>query len=409
MRIVASIIIIVLFVSTSFAQRMDANGWSSEQNSFVQAYGFFSASSSDFSSKFLRQAFFGDELSSTQIADQYALLNSKINSFGADYESALRLKLGLLNSGSFLFKISDFAHADASLDKELFGLAFKGNAPYAGDSLFFKPSQFNYYKYQQLGIGYEFELNEDTRLFAMISAINAQSATSAAMYRGAIYTSSFGDTLYTDAYASGFFTNSNRRSNGGGAALSFGINANLEIGNSDWLVNMAFENIGLIQYSNTTQFSVDTAVTYIGFEVNDFSQNIGADIRTQVEDSLLPGFDEVSSKTWNNAGIPGYAQFSMQRQVESGLAVAFGGTYRWQSSFKTYTWLSGGYQFENGLSLMGEAGYGGYTSLQFGASAMLALDQLQIQARIANIERLATSNKNLGLTAFLGIQYQFEL
>lgn len=403
------ILVWILCFTSVQAQRLDVNGWQGNKNSFAQVYGFFSVGSSDFSMRFLSQSLFSETVSNDQVQEQFDLLNPGLNRLGGDYESAFRLKLGLFEKGALLLKIGDYAHTNLTVDKNLFGLFYRGNAPYAGDSLFFNPSNGTLQRYQQVGVGYSSAMKDGSEFFVMLSAINAQAMFNAALYRGALYTSSFGDTVYADAFFSGVATDGGF-SNGGGAAVSLGIATKAVFFNSDWTANMSIENLGMVQYNNqTSQFGLDTNLTYVGFELSDFDSGFENEIQSQIEDSLIAGFNDVEYTRWTNALLPGYAQLSLIKDVEKGLALGFGGTYRWQSEFNAYAWGQAGYSFGNGLSLLGEAGYGGYTGIQLGVSAKYETETIGVHARLSSVEGLLQPKSQLGLTAFLGINYQFEL
>lgn len=409
MKLRMVILVWIIGITSANAQRLDVNGWHGNKNSFAQAYVFFSLGSTDFSMKFLNQSLFSEAVTNEQVQDQYDLLNPGLNRLGGDYESALRVRLGLFEKGALLIKIGDYAHTNLTLDKSLFGVFYRGNAPYAGDSLFLNPSNGTIQRFQQFGVGYSSSLKDGTEFFVMLSAINAQAMFNAALYRGALYTSDFGDTIYADAFFSGVVTDGGF-SNGGGAALSLGITTKADFFNSDWTANMSIENLGMVQYNNqTSQFGLDTSFTYVGFEVNDFGSGFENEIQRQVEDSLIAGFNDVAYSRWTNALLPGYAQLSIIKDVEKGLALGFGATYRWQSEFNPYAWAQAGYSFGNGLSLLGEAGYGGYTSIQLGVLAKYETETISVHARLSSIEGLFQPQNQLGLTAFLGINYQFEL
>lgn len=402
-------IVLLLCASVVSAQRLDVNGWQGNKNSFVHAYGFLSLGSTDFSMRFANQSLFSESVSNDQVQEQYDLLNSGLNRLGGDYESAIRARLGLFEKGALLIKVADNAHTNLTLDKNLFGVFYRGNAPYAGDSLFINPSNGTFQRYQQFGIGYSSNLKDGSEFFVMLSAINAQAMFNAALYRGSLYTSHFGDSLYADAFFSGVATDGGF-SNGGGAAVSLGISTKSILFNSNWLLNMSIENLGMVQYNNqTNQFGLDTSFTYVGFELNDFGDGFESQIQQQIEDSVVAGFDDVANNRWTNVLLPGHAQLSMIKEVEKGLALGFGGTYRWQSDFNAFAWGQAGYAFGNGLSLLGEAGYGGYTSFQLGVLAKYQTETIGVQARLASIEGLLQPKNQLGLTAFLGINYQFEL
>lgn len=399
------IAILILFSALAFGQRLDNNTWGN-QPSFVQAYGYVGGSSTAFTTKFFNQLFRSDTLQNDQLDNQWKKL-SETNFLGLDYESGIRLKFDVSKKGAVLFKVSDNIHVDAQIDKNLFGLALYGNWQFAGDTLTMSPSHFNYMRFQQIGFGYAFKPNKDFEGYVMISAINANRALNGGLYRGEVFTNSFGDTLYADVFASGL-RSGNKLANGGGAAVSLGMSTKVYFAGQSWKTEVAIENLGMVQWDlDTKTFELDTQLLYTGVYVNDINGNIEKEVKRQFLDSIAAGFDGLIRNNWRNSVLPGYAQLSFSNITKSGVVSAFGAMARRNSVYKPFAWFNGGYKWKGGFDTRVEVGYGGYRKLQVGCSANFETDDLRFNFRLSNLESILPMVNGFGLTSFVGLQYIF--
>ena len=254
--------------------------------------------------------------------------------------------------------------------RDLYGLAFFGNAPYEDRTAELAPSALEQQRYQQVGWGV---VDHRSWSWARLSFVKGQSFQLVDVREGDLYTAPDGRVL--DTRLDGTFSRSDTAQrgwdafNGLGAALSGRWNHRLDLpwsdGRSDWL-SVELRDLGVVYWNDRSLYlDKDTVYAYEGlyvdniFDVGDlvvdeeyFRDTLALNYATKAQWRMLPSQAMVRlyTRPWQRVGlavsvrqvvIPGFVpEVGLQAWMHPsnawrwGLAVRYGGFTTWQAGLQ---------------------------------------------------------------------------
>lgn len=379
----------------------------------VGTYGGITATSSDFSNRFVGSLVSDNQLEPALILDQLSVLDSDRNRLGVDYELGVLGSWNVKNGPhSLLFRASDGGHIHFSTPKNAMALVFQGNKPFAGDTLDFSNVSGLGIRYQQLSLGWSYNQGIGASIWAMASFVNGQQMAEIDISRSWLYTGALGDTLGVGLTGSGYLSDTSHigfaKPNGIGAAIDFGVNRHFQGAFSDWKMSASVQNLGMIEWSTRTiQVDVDTNLNWYGLEINDLLATGDQFEGTALEDSLTEGIDNSISKGNHYTWLPGVAQVDFIQLKEKGMELGGGGVVRWNAGYNPFAYARIGYRFKPAIAVHGLVGYGGYGTLQLGISGGYVTEHIHAGLAVNNLEAFIVPAKFAGGSLNFHFSYLF--
>lgn len=393
-----------------YAQQSVQVSWGEPRSSVaINASGV--AASAHFQNRFAMSLLQDDVLDTSVVRSQGDALGMSNNRIGGDYELALQARWQLSGSNiGLLFKAADVGHAHAGVPANAFELAMHGNQPFAGDTLDISAMQFQFWRYQQVGIGAAYEMGPHNGLYMLASFINGEQFAKAEIDRAWIYTSELGDTLSAGVNGQYWQSDTARfgfaKPNGAGVALDFGAKWRLLVKGDDLHIRANVYNLGFVQWSGQTLYvEADSNIEFRGIAVNDLeniSEQLGGEI---IEDSLVGDARSLPKKGVSNQWLPGWAQIDLMQHREKGAEFGGGFVMRWNAHYRPYGYLVGGYRFNENISTHMTLGYGGYAQMQIGLQAAFEWEQFSAGVRISNLEGVLLPGRFAGFGGRVQLRY----
>jgi hypothetical protein len=404
-----------LLALQSIGQQPLSSNWQSNgsHNSFVRINAGVTAASSNFTNQFAKSLLLDDQLNKEALNAMLSNMDMRSNRLGGDYEVGLEVKWNPKKSAhSLLFKMADVAHAHGSVPSTAIQLGFLGNAQFAGDTVDFSGMEFSAWRYQQIGIGWNYKHELSWGVYAMASYINGEQFAQAQVDRAWLYTSVLGDTLSTGLKGQYIQSDTARAGfavpNGTGAALDFGFSTQFEGESSLWNFKVDVHHLGLVQWSPASlRVNADTNWEWTGMYINDIEQANTQFSDGRLEYSLRSGVNGNFSKGLSNQWLPGWLSAELMQYNPRNAEFGVGMVARWNAGYDPFGYIKGGYRFNEKVAAHMVIGYGGFATFQFGVQGGLEFDRFSVQASVNNLEALVVPSRFLGATGRLCLKYNF--
>jgi hypothetical protein len=271
--------------------------------------------------------------------------------------------------------------------KDLYALAFFGNAAFEERTAQLAPSAFVQQKYQTMGFGF---WHTATGSYLRVDAVKGQSLAGTALSRADVYTQANGRaieaTVQGEFFASDTAANGNDllTTSGGGVAISAAFHRRLRLLNHPALFSASVEDLGAVHWNDRSVYlGKDTTVRYEGIRVEDILDLDGTlEGGAQLRDTF--GLDTPLESFW----LP------LPFRVE--MALAWRQSAQWQFTLRASQIYLPGYvprlraqclrSFGRAWQGGAEAGYGGFGTLRFGLLANASIrERLGIGVQAPNV------------------------
>lgn len=274
----------------------------------VEGVGFHQASKTrkEFVNYFIK----GGEIPTDLINEVYQKQND-VNGFGLSLYGGVNVKmhnwhLGLGTNYGLEFNLATKTIASLAYTKDLYNLAFMGNANALGETLVFNSSSFQLDSYQKVGVGV---FNRNTNTFLRLNYVASNFSSNAFMSSGQLYTSANGDTLSLEMDGLLKLTNTDGFYNAHGASVDFEYNMpfGTETDKFKGVISFRITDLGMVYAKNLTYYNVDTSITFSGADVSTIQQlfntsgtnvldTLGVDKTSTSELRFLPSVLEVAKR-----------------------------------------------------------------------------------------------------------------
>lgn len=378
-----------------------------KQGSMVWVQGNASLGSNAIDNSFGLKMGLGGHIESDRIKSIYENMNdeSKVNT-DLHYSVTFWGNDSLLKNGMGLYgSIGSRVYGQSTFNKDVFGVLFRGNRPYAGTNLDLSNSNASLVQYMKYTLGVHKEIIDTTTKkiksyygggLSFIQGIdyldfNTSTANLFTESNGQYVELDLQYELLRGARPKGF-----RNSSGAGVALDAFYGANTTKG--FWEVRLS--DFGMVKFNDMVRFQKDT--TGVRFDGHDISANGGS--LSDVLDSLVQIVDSESMEEDNTLFLPAVISARVGKMVKEDLQV---------DALLFYT-LTANYiplfqvratkikeKFSYGASLA----YGGYTMTPtIGLHGTIELlDRIYLQTNLGGLESFVASNAFQGMQMHLGL------
>ena len=252
----------------------------------------------------------------------------------------------------YYVKLANKQHFDASFSRDLFNIAFRGNAGYAGNTAYLGQTQFQLLSYQQATIGI---YTQEMKLG--ISLLNGLSHLRGSLDRTDLYTSPTGEfidlDLNMDLAVSDTSKNSSIPSRGIGVSTELHYNEIIEFhinlgSKSDsnksnlgfWgEVNFEISDLGFIRWNeNTINYQSDTSFHFEGIVLNNLLSVTDSTIN-QIQDSLNNTYSPSSAKHPYIGVLPAFFHL-YTRLYNEAISLRMGTKMRLMANYSPYVYLT---------------------------------------------------------------------
>ena len=236
----------------------------------VRSNAFYHASNlkKEFTSFFVNGGVINDDL----IERSYNNLKS-FNTLGGNFGSEIDLNFYKIHFGkqqnlAFSLRLANNNIGALGYSKDLFSLAFRGNAPSLGDTLDFNGTTLNYQSYNKIGVGL---ISRKSASSFHVNFITSNAFGEAYLRNAELYTSPNGDSLNLDMDASASYSENNALFEGYGIGLDF--NYNMRFGKPEdkfkGVLSFTVKDLGFVYSSEVNNIDVLRELTFEGATFQD--------------------------------------------------------------------------------------------------------------------------------------------
>lgn len=384
-------------------QQMDTNHY--KGLFFISGLAVYGTTSlqNDFSNRLIS----GGEISSALIQEQLTK-HKGINRFGVEisglaeyhnYQANFLKKpeYGIVVRGGYQSYLSSNYTTDA------FGLLFKGNSSYKGDTLDLAGTEFNGMSLQKIGFGF---VNKKTKSSFVLNAYNISSYQELFIRKGDFYTDSAGQSVYLNLAGKYEGTTGANFHQGWGVGVDLDYHLPVEWFNKDTAyIQLLASNIGLMQINKATVYRVDHELNYQGYSIANwmnlsnsdssstaFQDSLRVDVRDERVVGLLPGFFQVG-KLINDADTTKWQSYFGIRK------------YLWRA-YNPLIFIGFQYRASGWLNLGFQGSYGGFSLFKAGAYLQTHYKNFHLGIGSEDLIGLV-SGKGRGQNAYLRCVYRW--
>ncbi|MDX1447225.1 hypothetical protein [Lishizhenia sp.] len=261
----------------------------------IEGMGFYHSSA--LNRGFLQYFTQGGYISNSEIEDRLSH-QKDVNGLGFSLYGAVDLKLHNLHFGEgnkFGVVVSAGSKTMSSLayTKDLFTMAFQGNANRLGDSLMFNSSSFQLESFQKIGVGV---FNRNTNSYLRLNFVGSNNTLNSYLQQSHFYSSANGDSLALLLDGVLKYMDSEKLYSSYGASVDFQYNMPFGEENDKFrgVLSFSVRDLGLVYAKEMTYYNVDTSISFQGANLDNI-QAIFSLQGDEVLDSLGIQSEQISS------------------------------------------------------------------------------------------------------------------
>jgi hypothetical protein len=310
--------------------------------------------------------------------------------------------------------LRDRAHFDARFSKDLYKVAFYGNAPYAGKTADFNDFNLNYLRYQQLQIGlFSSKYDSAARWGIAVSILKGEQYSSIFAQKAELFTSE--DGQYIDFNTEMQVAQSDTANkgigafNGIGAGLDIYFEAPFKTRFGDSKLRVSVADIGAIKFnSNSLYLNQDSLFHYTGFHVNSIYDLQDSTFANTSQDSIINSIAPFKKQSFS-VTLPTVLNLTYETKFSSHFEMTEGIRYVFNGNYHLLGYLKGNFIFNPKLAVSATVGYGGYGKFNYGIGAFANLGKgIIIYAGSNNLEGFIAPKKALGQSAYISLIKNFK-
>ena len=372
------------------------------------------AITNEFISKFFRGGYINGDLKNsilTRIKDE--------NRMGADVSTGIycALKLDSLfhkKNMSIFFSLHDREHFDALFSKDLFKVAFFGNAEYIGKAANLSGFNLNLMRYQQLQIGiFSSKLDSAAHWGIGISFLKGEEYISILAKKAEMFTSEDGQFVDFNTSLQVALSDKTNKGlsaiNGYGASLDIYFEAPFKtrFGNSKLKISVA--DIGAVRFNkNTEVINQDSLFHYTGFKIISIYDLQGTTYSKTSQDSIINSIVPLKKTTFS-ATLPATLNLTFETRFSKRFLLTEGIRYIYNANYTLLAYLKCDIFINKKNTLSANIGYGGYGQLNYGIGTFLKFrNDFIIYAGSTNIAGFVAPKKTAGQGAYISLIKNFK-
>ena len=374
--------------------------------------------STAFTAQFLSKFYKGGYIDKEQ-KDQVLDRVRNQNIIGADlnYGVYVGLKLDSLfhkKNISLFFSLRDRAHFDGQFSKDLYKVAFYGNAAYAGQTADFNNFSLNLIRYQQLQVGlFSSKYDSAARWGIAVSLLKGEQYLSVFAQKAELYTSADGQYIdfATDMQVAQSDTAKKGMGafNGIGASIDIYFEAPFKTRRGDSKLRVSVADIGAIKFNSQSLYlNQDSTFHYSGFQVNSIYDLQDSTFASTSQDSLVNRVAPFKKQSFS-ATLPSTLNLSYETQFNKHFILTEGIRYVFNGNYHLLMYIKGNVIINPKFSVSGTFGYGGYGKFNYGLGVFANLGKgLIVYAGSNNLEGFIAPKRACGQGAYISLVKNFN-
>lgn len=378
---------------------------------------YYSYGSNVMNNEMLNKFIFGGTIDKTIKNDAYKNL-SKNNRLGGDLEYHFNAAipfdtiLGKTNI-SLILGVSQKEHVDSKFSSDLFRFTFDGNKQFAGKTIAFSNTNVNYFKYQQLNIGFISHKKKQGKMAiegAIISLIKAEEHFAITVPRGSLFTENYGREIDLDINY--LYNSSDTVNKGFNAWNGFGVSTELVtqffLKNGD-KIHLGIKDLGFIQWNKQSlKYETDSLFHFEGISVDnifDLNDSLLSDIS---KDSLVNSVNTKQEKGNYSIALPTSFTIDYTKYINDKWQFNGGIYYRILANYFPLFYTNTSYFVTSNFITRLHVSYGGYGKLNLGLALAYQLkNSYTIFIGSNNINGFVSPSNSFNNSGFLGVKAQF--
>ncbi|PKP51044.1 MAG: hypothetical protein CVT95_01740 [Bacteroidetes bacterium HGW-Bacteroidetes-12] len=365
----------------------------------------------------LNKFVFGGKIDKTIKNDVYNNLSNN-NRLGGDLEYHLNVAIpfdtlaGKTNI-SLVVGLSQKEHADSKFSSDLFRFTFDGNKQFAGKTINIGNTDFSYFKYQQMNIGFISHKKKQGKMAtegAIVSFIKAEEHFAITVPRGSLFTEEYGREIDLDINY--LYNTSDTAKKGFGAWNGFGVSTELFsqffLKNGD-KIHLGIKDLGFIQWNKQSlKYETDSLFHFEGIIVNnifDLNDSLLSDIS---KDSLINSINTTQEKGSYSMALPTSFTIDYTKYINDKWQFNGGIYYRILANYFPLFYTNTSYFVSQNFITRAHVSYGGYGKLNLGLALAYQLkNSYTLFLGSNNIDAFISPSTSFANSGFVGIKAQF--
>lgn len=287
------------------------------------------------------------------------------NRFGAAFQGGITYQYRPDSSRyHYLFTIQHHYFIESRFNRDVFELYFRGNKPFAGQTIATGPTDLRSLLYYQAGIGVAFDdAAKKNHYYFMGSLLLGHDLLDIRSRSGSLYTAADGSYLDADLNITYRSSDTAAYQRGAVNGTGFGITAGFSHSiNSSSRLHVSVRNAGIIHFfPRSIAADIDTSLRFQGVdatELFDFSDSIQS--LTVNDSTLLTPYITDRRQESTNCITPGQFDIWFEKDLQAGFTLS-AGVRQWLTRFALpFVWVQAGKTLGSCHTVLLQTGYGGY-------------------------------------------------
>ena len=363
------ILFILMLGSFSWAQSFQNYFSDSIQRANIEIQGSYFYGSNGVSNEFMNKFIYGGRIEKEEKAEAYKNLKSN-NVFGVDVNLSINAEIpfdtlfGKTNI-SLIVGLEMVEHGDVRFTDDLFKLAFDGNKQFTGRYARLRGTNFNYFNYQQLNLGfikYRTQHGNRAKEGVKFSIIKAQEHIAVTIPKGTMFTEQYGREIELDI---NYIYNSSDTLNKGLSAFNgYGVSTDLfsefYLKNND-RITVQVNDLGFIKWNNKSiQIEADSVFNFDGVDIDNIFDLNDSLVSAISKDSLLELISTQKSKGGYAIALPTSFNIYYTKQLNSKIKADLGVRYKILANYIPLVYTNIYYNINPTFVAQTHFSYGGY-------------------------------------------------
>ncbi|PCI93669.1 MAG: hypothetical protein COB15_15940 [Flavobacteriales bacterium] len=410
-------LVMVLSQCSSFAQNNNVFFADTSQSLNVLFGAEYVYGSSVMSNQFFNKFIFGGKIEREDKDKAYEKLSGN-NRLGGDLNYYFNVQIPLdtifgKSTISLVTGLEHVEHVDARFSSDLFKFTFDGNKQFAGESIDIGRTNFNYYKYQKLNIGFINYKYFDKKLAKegiILSIIKAEEHKTVSISEGSIFTEELGREIDVDL---NYLYNASDTANKGimafnGVGFSVDLFTEFLLKNGD-KIYAGIDDLGFVYWnSNSLDIAADSSFHFEGVVIDNLFDLNDSLVSNLSQDSILKNLYTRNEKKSYTIGLPASINMNYTKLLNDKWKVNVGVYHKILSNYLPFLSTNVYYSFNKKLMAKAHISYGGYGKLNTGlAFAKSVSTYFNIFIGTNNLEAFITPNSSYSNSGFLGLKAYF--
>jgi hypothetical protein len=373
--------------------------------------------SSVMNSEFVNKFLFGGKIDRDLKDEAYAKLNNN-NRLGGDLNYKLNVEIPFdtifrRQNISLLIGLEYNEHMDASFTSDLFKFTFDGNKQFAGSNADIGQTNYNYYKYQQLNIGFiNYKFSEDrlAKEGVVVSIIKGEEHKAITVPEGTIFTEELGRKI--DINIDYIYNSSDTANKGFKAFNGWGVSTDLFteffLKNGD-KIYLGVEDLGFIHWNkNSLEISADSLYHFEGLIVDNIFDLNDSVINKISKDSIINSISNQNKKADYSIALPTAIHINYTKELSNTSKIDVGVYYKILSNYSPLIYANYYHYFNEKFLAKTQVSYGGYGKINLGIALAKSFgNYFNIFIGTNNIESFIVPNMSYSNSGFIGLKKYF--